>query len=50
LTFDDETYYYVPKEKDINVAFLNRSLYVISEPNTNQRLRFNLDDNSITLQ
>ena len=50
LTFDDETYYYVPKEKDINVAFLNRSLYVISEPNTNQRLRFNLNDNSITLQ
>ena len=50
LTFDNETYYYVPKEKDINAAFLNRSLYIISEPNTNQRLRFNFDDNSITLQ
>lgn len=50
LTFDNETYYYVPKKKDINAAFLNRSLYIISEPNTNQRLRFNLDDNSITLQ
>lgn len=50
LTFDDETYYYVPKEKDINVAFLNRSLYVISEPNTDSRLRFDFDDPSITLQ
>ena len=50
LTFDNDTYYYAfSKEKIIDDAF-RRSLYVISEPNTDSRLRFDFDDPSITLQ
>lgn len=50
LTFDSDTYYYAfSKEGTINDAF-RRSLYVISEPNTDSRLRFDFDDPSITLQ
>ena len=50
LTFDNNTYYYAfSKEKIIDNAF-RRSLYVVSEPNTNQRLKFDFDNPSITLQ
>ena len=50
LTFDNDTYYYAfSKEKIIDDAF-RRSLYVVSEPNTNQRLKFDFDNPSITLQ
>lgn len=50
LTFDNDTYYYAfSKEKIIDDAF-RRSLYVVSEPNTDSRLRFDFDDPSITLQ
>lgn len=50
LTFNNDTYYYVFSKEEIIEDAFRRNLYVISEPNTDSRLRFDFDDSSITLQ
>ena len=50
ITEDNTIHYYVFECPDLDKAFISRSLYVVSEPNTNQRLKFDFDNPSITLQ
>lgn len=50
ITEDNTTHYYIFECPDLDKAFISRSLYVVSEPNTNQRLKFDFDNSSITLQ